>query len=182
MYRLFRRGSIADLDIDNLGEEKQPPKPGYYHIKLIKYQEDTTQRGTVHKCTWQIVGTPPDLNDERGKYIYESYYEYSSVFGKQCATIGWACGIFSKEYLAQLQKKGMNLPTPDFSSWVGATCIGRVKLEKDQNDPNKFYAKFGFEYKPVDHETAKVAGVVLDAASIEASDSVPSADNSADVF
>ena len=174
--------NIADLDIENLGEEKLPPKPGYYHIKLIKHQEDTTQRGTVHKCTWQIVGTPPDLTEERGKYIYESYYVYSSVFAKQCATIGWACGILSKEYLAQLQRKGGDLPTPDFASWVGATCVGKVKHEKDQNDPSKYYARIGFDYKAVNHETVRAAGVVLDAASIEAKDSVPSADNSADVI
>ena len=174
--------NIADLDIETLGEEKLPPKEGWYHIKLIQHKEDSTQRGTVHKCTWQIVGAPPELRDERGKYVYESYYEYSSVFAKQCAIIGWACGLYSKEYLANLQAKGVDLPIPDFGTWLHISCIGKVKHENDKNDPNKFYARIGFDYKPVDHETVKLAGIVLDKASVEAGVATQPANSNADVI
>jgi len=174
--------NIADPDIETLGEEKLPPKEGWYHIKLIQHKEDSTQRGTVHKCTWQIIGTSPELKDERGKYVYESYYEYSSVFAKQCAIIGWACGLYSKEYLANLQAKGVDLPIPDFGTWLHISCIGKVKHENDKNDPNKFYARIGFDYKPVDHETVKLAGIVLDKASVEAGVATQPANSNADVI
>jgi hypothetical protein len=174
--------NIADLDIDTLGEERLPPKEGWYHIKLIQHKEDTTQRGTVHKCTWQIIGTPPELRDELGKYVYESYYVYASVFAKQCAIIGWACGLYSKEYLADLQAKGADLPIPDFGTWLLTTCIGKVRHETDKDDPKKSYARIGFDYKPVSHESVKIHGIVLDKASIEAGVPTQSANSNADVF
>ena len=172
--------NIADLDIEHLGEEPLPPKEGWYHIKLIRYTEDLTQRGRVHKCTWQIIGTPPELRDELGKYVYESYFEYSSAFVKQSALIGWACGLYSKEYLANLQANEEDLPMPDFGAWLLATCIGKVKYEKDKNDPNKSYVRLGFSYKPLDHETVQLAGIVLDKASIEAGVSTQPANSNAD--
>ena len=86
-------------------------------------------------------------NDDFG--LCNRSYEYASVFAKQCVIIGWTCGLYSKEYLANLQAKGMDLPAPDFGSWLLVTCIGKVKHENDKNDPNKFYARVGFDYKLV---------------------------------
>jgi len=131
---------------------------------------------------WQIVGTPPELQSEIGKYIYEACYEYSSVYMKQIAIIGWACGIYSKEYLKSLQTKGADLPMPDFQTWLYTSCIGKVKHENDRTDPNKFYAKIGFDYKPVDHEIVQTAGIALDPSSIEAGKSVQPTTQPADVF
>jgi hypothetical protein len=76
----------------------------------------------------------------------------------------------------------VDLPTPDFGTWLLVTCIGKVKHENDKNDPNKFYARIGFDYKPVGHETAQLAGIVLDTASVEAGASTPLANNNTDVI
>jgi hypothetical protein len=100
---------------------------------------------------------------------------------KQIATLGWACGIYSKEYLKSLQAKGVDLPMPDLHTWLYCSCIGKVKHEQDQQDASKIYARIGmYDYKPVDHEIVKEAGIVLDEASI--SNSVPEQAKNTDVW
>jgi hypothetical protein len=76
----------------------------------------------------------------------------------------------------------VDLPIPDFGTWLHISCIGKVKHENDKNDSNKFYARIGFDYKPVDHETVQLAGIILDKASVEASSSTQPANNITDVF
>ena len=174
--------NIADLDVDGMGEARTAPEPGWYHIKLIRHENTVTKKGTAcHKFTWQIIGTPPELRDETGKYIYESFYPHSSVFFKQVAGLGWALGIHTKEYLKSLQANGEDLPMPEFESWLYKTCIGKVFHEDDPNDPSKFYAKIGFNYKPTTDAVVQEAGIVLDTSSIEAGMQV-SAKKSDDVF
>jgi len=163
----MKMSNLDDFDVDHMGEAPTPPQPGWYHVKLIKHDTKTTTKGTQHKCTWQIVGATPELQSELGKYVYDSYFEYSSIFAKQMATLGWACGIYTKEQLKALQAKGENLPTPDLHTWLYVSCIARVKHEADQDDATKVYARLAlYEQKPVDAPIVKEIGIVLDEASL----------------
>ena len=174
--------NLADIDIDSLGKSSPPPEPGWYHLKLCGYQAKTFPKGTIgHQLTFQIIGTTQELSSERGKYIYENFFQHTQVFWKLTAILGVALGIYSKDYLKALQDKGEDLPMPEFDSWVGATCIGRVKHEPDKNDPNKVYGKVGFDFQSVDSETVQVAGIVLCATSAKEGEQVQ-ATAEADVF
>jgi len=159
--------NLADVDIDGLGKVTPPPQEGWYHAKLVACKPDCNNKGDYYRCTWQLVGATPELQGERGKYVYETYYAYSSVFVKQIATIGVALGIYTKDYLKTLKEKGADLPMPDFESWFGASCLVKVKHEKDRNDPKKIYARIGFDYVPVNSDIAAETGVIFDKASLK---------------
>jgi hypothetical protein len=173
--------NLSDIDIDNLGESPPLPKEGIYHIKLVSHTESINQKGTRHQLKWQIVGTNAELHSELGKYVYDSLFSYSSIFAKQIATLGYACGIYARAYLKSLQAKDEDLPMPDLHTWLYVSCIARVKHEADTNEPTKVYARLAlYDQKPVNHPIVQEAGIVLDEASI--SNSVPEQAKNTDVF
>ena len=174
--------NIADLNVDNIGKPSVPPKPGWYHAQLVSQEPGNTQRGSINKQRWQIVGATPELQSERGKYIYETLYEYTSVFFQQVALIGCAFGKYSPEYLKKLQAEGKDLPKPDFEEWVGCSCLVKVTHKPDQNDPNKIYARIGFDYAAFDSTVGQATGVILDMSSIDAEQNVSASKDSADDF
>ena len=174
--------NIADLDINNIGKPYVPPKEGWYHAQLVSQEPDSTKRGSISKQKWQIVGATHELQSERGKYVNETLYEYSSVFFKQVALIGWALGKYSPEYLKALQAKGADLPKPDFEEWIGHSCLIKVKHRVDQNDPEKKYTEIGFDYATFDSTVGQATGVILDMSSIDAEQNVSASNNPADDF
>jgi len=174
--------NIADLDVDGIGKPAVLPKEGWYQARLVSQEPGTTQRGSVNKMKWQIVGATPELQNERGKYIYETLYEYSSVFFKQVALVGYALGVYSPEYLKTLQAQGKDLPMPDFEEWITRSCLVKVKHRVSLNDPDKKYTEIGFDYAAFDSTVGQATGVILDETCIEAGQSVPQANETADDF
>ena len=137
---------------------------GYYQVTLVGYQPAVYNNTTTHKIKWQVVGAPPHLAAERGKYLYVNWKEDSPAYGKSVLRAGLACGIYSEARIRELIDKG-EMPSPDFESWHNATCVCKVA----HNEYNgKVYAIIGTDYYALDSDTAKEAAIVFDKSSIEA--------------
>ena len=174
--------NIASLDVTNMGKPVTLPKEGWYQAKLVSQEPGSTQRGSIFKMKWQIVGATLELQAERGKYVYETLYMYSNVFFQQVALIGWSLGVYSPEYLQALQAQNDDLPMPDFEDWIGRSCLIKVRHKKDQDDPNKVYTAIGFDYTTFDSVIGQATGVVLDNSCLNAEPCETAAENTDDDF
>jgi len=137
---------------------------GYYQIKLVNYQVVSYNDITTHKMKWQVVGAPAALAAERGKYLHVNWKEDSPTYGKSVLRAGLACGIYSEARIRELINTGQ-MPTPNFESWLNATCVCKVTHSDFKGNT---YALIGTDYYAIDNETAQEAAIVLDKASVEA--------------
>jgi len=147
------KGQSAD---EILNDQPTLVAEGHYLISAVWYQPNQYDGEWSHKIKWQIVGSPPHLESERGKYLYSNWNESKPSYAKQFLKAGVACGIYTEAQVRDWVAAG-EMPDPDFEQWLGHKCVCKVTHNEWQG---KTYANIGFDWFAVESDTAKEAGIV----------------------
>ncbi len=157
-----------DFDPDKMYTGAGPIPEGFYHVRLENAELIDDSRGDKWKLSWLIVGATKENVASIGREISEFLNSWTqdkkgnSIFFRIFARMGDACGFYPDGYLRNAKANNLRIESPDFTQWVGRSCIAKVSHSNPKDDEKgRVFGRIGFDFFRKDSTESKESAVLL---------------------